>query len=280
MTRITSHAAAAAAQQAAAAAHKKSAKPKRARPNGQFATLYRGTRFAHGGPQAQQSAAQAQRARKMAAQLARRRRAARGKRGAGTTDGADSADAADAQPEFDAVGDEQERHGGHGGGRGGRDGDREDEHDAELAAVTFKRGRARPAAASTALSPATEAPAAPDPGADPHALREACTRELLALQSELAARPDAGFAARVHAWSARWLGVQHAGVTLPEADPGALRAHAPPRPGAADGAARLPDAARDFNLLAGLLLRQFDRRRTPRQSAVALDTVRALRRAP
>jgi type III secretion regulatory protein HpaA len=279
MTRITSHSAEI-ARQAAATAHKKSAKPRRARPGGQFATLYRGTRFAHGGPQAQPGTAQAQRSKKMAARLARRRRAARGKRGAGSAEGADSADGADDQPDFDVVDGEQERRGRHGGGRGGHGDDREDPHDAEPAVVTFKSGRRYRAVAPIAPQLAEASLAAPDRGVDPRALREACTRELLALQSELAAQPGAGFTARVHAWAARWLSVQQAGVTLPEADPEALRSHAPLRPNAAGATAPLPDAARDFNLLAGLLLRQFDRHRTPRQSAVALDTLRALRRVP
>ncbi|WP_175036874.1 hypothetical protein, partial [Burkholderia contaminans] len=82
--------------------------------------------------------------------------------------------------------------------------------------------------------------------------------------------------AHVHAWSARWLRVQQSGVALPEADLEMLRTQPPPQ----RGAVPLPEAARDFNVLAGLLLRQFDRPRTPRQSADALDTLRALRRMP
>lgn len=275
MTRITQHAAEI-ARQAAVAAHKKSAKPRRSKPAGQFATLYRGTRFAHGGPPGQPSAAQAQRTRKMAARLARRRRPARGKRGAVGSDGAEGADAAGEPAEFEVQGDEPERHGGHGGGRGGQ-GDEQD--DAPPRAATFKRGRRQPAAAPIARPPAPRLPA-PDRDLDPHALRDTCARELLALQSELAAQPGAGVAARVHAWSARWLGMQRDGVALPEADLETLRAHPAPRRDAAGGAPPLPDAARDFNLLAGLLLRQFDRPRTARQCECALDTLRALRRTP
>lgn len=274
MTRITQHAAEI-ARQAAVAAHKKSAKPRRSKPAGQFATLYRGTRFAHGGPPGQQSAAQTQRTRKMAARLARRRRPARGKRGAVGSDGAEGADAAGEPAEFEVQGDEPERHGGHGGGRGGQ-GDEQD--DAPPRAATFKSGRRQPAAA-IARPPAPRLPA-PDRDLDPHALRDACARELLALQSELAAQPGAGVAARVHAWSARWLGMQRDGVALPEADLEKLRAHPAPRRDAAGGAPPLPGAARDFNLLAGLLLRQFDRPRTARQCERALDTLRALRRTP
>ncbi|WP_176045396.1 hypothetical protein [Burkholderia sp. BCC1644] len=276
MTRIGPHSAALAEQ--AAAAHKKSAKPSRAKPGGQFATLYRGTRFAHGGMQAQQNAVQAQRAKKMAARLARRRRAARGKRGAGASDGADGADAAGEPPELEVSGDEPERQGGHGGGRGNQGDDQDDANETErVATATFRTGR-RPAG-PVALAHPAQSPPAPTPGLDPHALRDACARDLLALQRESAAQPGAGVAAQVHAWSTRWLRVQQSGVALPAADLEMLRTQ-PPRRDAATGAAPLPDAARDFNLLAGLLLRQFDRPRTPRQCADALDTLRALRRLP
>ncbi|RQS36253.1 hypothetical protein DIE03_03625 [Burkholderia sp. Bp8992] len=277
MTRIGPHSAALAQQ--AAAAHKKSAKPSRAKPAGQFATLYRGTRFAHGGMQAQQNAVQAQRAKKMAARLARRRRTARGKRGAGASDGADGADAASEPPELEVGGDEQGRQGGHGGGRGNQGDDQDDANETErVTTATFRTGR-RPQAAPVASQHAAELPPAPATGLDPHALRDACAHELLALQRTFAAQPGAGVAAQVQAWSVRWLRVQQSGVALPAADLEMLRAQ-PPQRDAAGGAAPLPEAARDFNVLAGLLLRQFDRPRTPRQCAQALDTLRALRRMP
>lgn len=277
MTRIGPHSAALAQQ--AAAAHKKSAKPSRAKPAGQFATLYRGTRFAHGGMQAQQNAAQAQRAKKMAARLARRRRTARGKRGAGASDGADGADAAGEPPELEVGGDEHDRQPGHGGGRGNQGDDQDDANETErVATATFRTGR-RPQAGPVASQHPAESPPAAASGLDPHALRDVCARELLALQRVFAAQPGAGVAAQVHAWSVRWLRVQQSGVALPAADLEMLRAQ-PPRRDAAGGAAPLPEAARDFNVLAGLLLRQFDRPRTPRQCAEALDTLRALRRMP
>ncbi|MGU7810742.1 hypothetical protein [Burkholderia sp. AW49-1] len=277
MTRIGPHSTALAEQ--AAAAHRNSAKPSRAKPGGQFATLYRGTRFAHGGMQAQQNAVQAQRAKKMAARLARRRRAARGKRGAGSSDGADGADSVGEPPEFGVSGDERERRGGHGGGRGNQGDEQDDANETErIATGTFRTGR-RPAAGASASPHPAEAPPALAPGLDPHALRDACARDLLALQRQFAAQPGAGVAAHVHAWSVRWLRVQQSGVALPAADLEMLRAQ-PPQRDAAAGAAPLPQAARDFNMLAGLLLRQFDRPRTPRQCADALDTLRVLRRMP
>ncbi|KAG8154515.1 hypothetical protein [Burkholderia catarinensis] len=274
MTRIGPHSTALAQQ--AAAAHKPSSKP-RAKPAGQFATLYRGTRFAHGSMQAQQNAVQAQRAKKMAARLARRRRAARGKRGAGSLDGADGADAGAEPPELEVSGDEHERRGGHGGGRGGQGDEQDDANDTERVA-TFRTGR-RPAARPVAAPHPAEPPPVPAPGLAPHALRDACARDLLAPRREFAAQPG-GVAAHVHAWSARWLRVQQSGVALPAADLEMLRAQPSPQRGAAAGAAPLPQAARDFNVLAGLLLRQFDRPRTARQCADALDTLRALRRTP
>ncbi|AKM39274.1 hypothetical protein NL30_04905 [Burkholderia contaminans] len=274
MTRIGPHSAALAQQ--AAAAHRKSAKPSRTKPAGQFATLYRGTRFAHGGMQAQQNAAQMQRAKKMAARLARRRRTARGKRGAGSLDGADGADTAGEPPELEVSGDEHERRGGNGGGRDSQGDEQDDTNETErVATATFKTGR-RPTAGPAASTRAAESPPAPAPGLDPRALRDACARELLALPREFAAQPGAGVAAHVHAWSARWLRVQQSGVALPEADLEMLRTQPPPQ----RGAVPLPEAARDLNVLAGLLLRQFDRPRTPRQSVDALDTLRALRRMP
>ncbi|NTZ07521.1 hypothetical protein [Burkholderia metallica] len=277
MTRIGPHATAHAEH--AAAAHKQSAKPSRAKPGGQFATLYRGTRFAHGGMQAQQNAVLAQRAKKMAARLARRRRTARGKRGAGASDGADGADAASEPPELEVSGDEHERQGGHGGGRGNQGDDQDDANEAErLATATFKTGR-RPAAGPLVSPHPAELPPAAAPGLDPQALRDACARDLLALQREFAAQSGTGVAAHVRAWSVRWLRVQQSGVALPAADLEILRTQ-PPQRDATAGAAPLPEAARDFNLLAGLLLRQFDRPRTPRQCADALDTLRALRRMP
>ncbi|WP_323123313.1 hypothetical protein [Burkholderia alba] len=279
MKRIASHSAAN-AQQAAVAAHKKNPKPLRAGPNGQFATLYRSTRFAYGGPPAQHSTAQTQRTRKMLAQLARRRRLGRGKQGSGETDGADSSNDVDGLPEFDVPGDMQEHHGGHGGGRGNHGGDRDDANDAEPTTVAFKSGRRHAAAAPITPPLPTESPATASRSTDPNSLREACTRELLALQSELTEQQGTELTARVHAWSTRWLGIQQAGTMLPEADINTLRTHASSRSSSVDDTATLSDAARDFNLLVGLLLRQFDRHRTSRQRAIALHTLRALRREP
>ncbi|MBR8219905.1 hypothetical protein [Burkholderia vietnamiensis] len=169
-------------------------------------------------------------------------------------------------------GDAHERRGGRGGGRGNQGDEQDDANEAErIATATFRTGRRRAAGPVASPRPA-ESPPAPVPGLDPQALRDACTRDLLA-------QPAAGVAAHVHAWSARWLRVQQSGVALPAADLEILRTQ-PPRRNATAGAAPLPEAARDFNLLAGLLLRQFDRPRTPRQCADALDTLRALRRMP
>jgi type III secretion regulatory protein HpaA len=250
-----------------AAAYKSPAKSPSSKSIGQFATLYCGAQFAHGGLPDQQNAAPAKRAKEMAARLARWNRNARGKRCVGITDGADNTDPVADQPDFDVTGDVRERHGGHGGGRGGQD---DDQNEVDPCTVSFKGGRARP----PRLSIAVPLPA-PDPGADPYALREACSRELLALQSGQALQPGAGVTAQVHAWSVRWLGVQQIGVTLPEAGLEQLRAHPSPQ----RSAAPLSERARDVNLLTGLLLRQFDRPRTPRQCQDALDTLRALLRS-
>ncbi|MCA8023434.1 hypothetical protein [Burkholderia metallica] len=104
-------------------------------------------------------------------------------------------------------------------------------------------------------------------------------RDLLALQREFATRPGTGIAAHVHACSARWLRVQQAGVVLAAANLEMLRVQ-PPQRDAATGVAPLREAARDFNLLAGLLLHQFNRQRTPHQCIDALDTLCALRHTP
>ncbi|WP_144030413.1 hypothetical protein [Burkholderia sp. AU6039] len=212
----------------------------------------------------------------MMARLARRRRFARGRRSAMAAGDAEGADAADALQEFEVVSEEREHH--YGGGRG-----REDSHDGQkdasdvTPAVTFKAEGRRPVIAPTAHRHEHELPPV-DPAADPLTLRDQYTRELLDLLTDSNAQPDARRAARIHAWSARWLGLQQAGVALPESSLEMLRAHAVPRPNDANGTPRLPDSARHFNLLAGLLLRQFDRPRTPRQCACALDTLRVLQR--
>ncbi|WP_155646809.1 hypothetical protein [Burkholderia territorii] len=245
----------------------KDSRPQPIHSTGQFATLYRGTHFAHGTPSAQQYTALTGHTKKMVKQLARDRR--------GTATVSDSENTAgDEQHEFDVLVKERESNAGHGGGHGN---EREDPNEAKHT-VAFTSGRRQPTTGSTAPGVlAMQSPTGLGHEADLYLLRDACTRELLALQRELATRPDTGSAARVHAWTARWLSVQQAGLSLPEADLDALRAHTSPRPATTEVATRLPDATRHFNLLVGLLLRQFDRHRSPRQCAFALDTLRALR---
>ncbi len=241
-----------------------------------FAVLYRGTRFAPGGAPSQASAAQTQRTKSMVARLARRRRFARGRRAAMAAGDAEGADAADGLQESDVANEEREPH--YGGGRG-----RQDSHDGQndpsdaAPAITFKAGQRRPAIAPAAHRLEHELPPV-DPAADPPMLRDQCTRELLDLLTDSNTQPDARRTARIHAWSARWLGLQQAGVALPESSLEMLRAHTVARPNETNDTPRLPDPARHFNLLAGLLLRQFDRPRTPRQCACALDTLRVLQR--
>ncbi|WP_175034881.1 hypothetical protein [Burkholderia lata] len=233
--------------------------------------LYRGTRFAPGSTPPQPGAAQARRTKGMMARLGRRRRFARGRRAATA---AGDAEGADALQEFEVVGDECEHR--YGGGRG-REDSRDGQHDAPDAtpAITFKAGQRLPVIAPAAHRDAHSLPPV-DPAADPAMLRDQCTRELLDLLTDSNAQPDARRAAHIHAWSERWLGLQQTGVTLLESSLEMLRAHAVPRPSETNGTPRLPDAARHVNLLAGLLLRQFDRPRTPRQCACALDTLRLL----
>ncbi|NTX20465.1 hypothetical protein [Burkholderia cepacia] len=236
--------------------------------------LYRGTRFAPGGVPPQPGAAQARRTKGIMARLGLRRRFARGRRAATAAGDAEGADAADALQEFEVVGDERDHR--YGGGRG-REDSHDGQHDAPDAtpAITFKAGQRRPVIAPAAHRHAHTLPPV-DPAADPAMLRDQCTRELLDLLTDSNAQPDAQRAAHIHAWSARWLGLQQAGAALPESSLEMLRAHAVPRPSETDGTPRLSDAARHVNLLAGLLLRQFDRPRTPRQCACALDTLRML----
>lgn len=247
---------------------------------GQLSTLYRGVRFTYGTRASLQSNIQRQNTKKMVAQLARRCRPARGKRQAGLSD--DTADADDLSftddlPQFEISDDGQRRDARQ---QGGRDDERDDENDTKPT-VTFKNGRRRQSAStSTPSLPATGLPVALDHDTNPQMLRDACTREFLALQAELAARKGSGLASCVYAWSMRWLNLLQSSEPLHEADLEALRSHASNEDDTAIAAPPSPDSIRTFNLLAGLLLRQFDRPRTPRQCAVALATVRAMWRTP
>ncbi|WP_175891546.1 hypothetical protein [Burkholderia cepacia] len=248
-----------------ATANKKLSKLSVARSSGQFATLYRGAWFAHGAPVDQPKSTRAQHAKKLVTRLACGSRP-------GHVDGAEAVvDSAD----FEVPDERSACHNGHGGGRGNAD-EHEDGNETVPRTVSFKSGRDRTPLLSTAsLQQARSLPAL-DSRADTRALREACLQELIALKLWLGTQPDTGLAALVYAWSARWLGIQQAGVTLPMANLELVRAHPSPRRDTASTSSPL-DAMRTFNLLAGLLLRQFDRPRTPRQCQEALDTLHLLR---
>lgn len=286
MSRIShnpAHDAASAGAQRATDAQQRSANAQNARNSAQFAALYRGeTTFTYGSAPQSGPTVSSQRARRMADSLARKRRAEKRqqrnlRRGGGDDEGAGERGGAHG---------ERLRVTRDGGQRGGGGGQSQDERDGDHYASALPSVKPRLAATIPPPSGRLEAIAARfGPGeesARAAAVRDAWESDLLALHQQVAANPQTDVGALVHQLKIDWLQVEQQIGAMPRGGGiAALRERGgtqADRAGHAAGARPLlPERARHFNLLVGLLWKDTDLPHTGARRARALGTLNALR---
>ncbi|MBB3000370.1 hypothetical protein FHX57_002722 [Paraburkholderia tropica] len=285
MSRIShnpAHDAASAGAQRATDAQQRSANAQNARNSAQFAALYRGeTTFTYGSAPQSGPTVSSQRARRMADSLARKRRAEkrqqRNLRRGGDDEGAGERGGAHG---------ERLRVTRDGGQRGGGGGQSQDERDGDHDALALPSVKPRLAAVIPPPSGRLEAIAARfgpgEEGARAAAVRDAWESDLLALHKQVAANPQTDVGALVHQLKIDWLQVEQQIGAMPRGGGiAALRERGgtqADRAGHAVGARPLlPERARHFNLLVGLLWKDTDLPHTRARGARALGALNALR---